>query len=139
MAPSWVVAILQSRVFHLVARVLMVTTFLVPGIMQPLQFQNAIGEFIHFNLHPPAVYVVASFITLLAGSALVVFGGKWTWLGAGALGIYTGLTIFIAHHFWTMSGPDRLSEMRTMLEHISLIGGLMAIAIWKNGGAAAAD
>ena len=133
MTPNWVVAILDSRLFQLIARVLLVITFVIPGIMQPMQFQGSIGEFAHFNLNPPAAFVVASFVTLLVGSALVILGGKWTWLGAGALGVYTGLTILIVHHFWTMSGADRLGEMRTTFEHISLIGGLMVVAIWQNG------
>jgi transmembrane protein len=128
MTPNWVAALLQSRLFLYLARIVLVVTFLVPGVMQALQFQGAQGEFAHFNLMPPAVYVVASIITLLAGSVLVIMGGKWTWLGAGALGVYTGLTILIVHHFWTMQGADGLNEMRTALEHISLIGGLMVVA-----------
>ncbi len=59
-------------------------------------------------------------------------GGKWTWLGAGALGIYTFLTILIAHHFWDMQGDERLAEMRTAIEHLSIIGGLMTVAIAEN-------
>ena len=139
MTPIWVAAILDSRAFQLLARIMLMITFIVPGIMQPLQFQNALGEFTHFHLNPPAPYVIASFITLLVGAALVIFGGKWTWLGAGALGIYTGLTIFIAHHFWTMSGDERLGEMRQTLEHLSVIGGLMLVAIAQNGRRAAAN
>ncbi len=132
MAPGWVLSILESRIFQLIARVLLVITFIVPGIMQPMQFQGSLGEFAHFNLNPPAAFVVASFVTLLLGSALVILGGKWTWLGAGALGVYTGLTVLIVHHFWTMAGQDRLNEMRTALEHFSLIGGLMVVAINQN-------
>ena len=133
MTPGWVSAILDSKIFQLLARVLLVVTFIVPGIMQPMQFQGSLGEFAHFNLNPPAFWVVLSFVTLLLGSALVILGGKLTWLGAGALGIYTGLTIFIAHHFWTMSGDERLGEMRQTLEHLSVIGGLMLVAISRNG------
>ena len=129
MTPSWVAAILQSRVFQFIARLALVITFVIPGLMQAAQFQGAVGDFAHFNLMPPAAYVMASIITLLAGSILVILGGRWTWLGAGALGIYTGLTILIVHHFWTMQGQDWLSEMRTALEHISLIGGLMVVAV----------
>ena len=133
MTPGWVSAILDSKLFQLLARVALVVTFVVPGIMQPMQFQGSLGEFAHFNLNPPAFWVVLSFVTLLLGSALVILGGKLTWLGAGALGIYTGLTVLIVHHFWTMSGADRLNEMRTAMEHLGLIGGLMLVAISRNG------
>jgi transmembrane protein len=136
MTPSWVAAILHSRMFLFVARLLLVTTYVVPGVMQAAQFQATMGDFAHFNLMPPAAYVTASIITLLAGSILVILGGKWTWLGAGALGVYTGLTILIVHHFWTMQGAEWLSEMRQTLEHISLIGGLMVVAILERAPAA---
>ena len=128
MTPAWLSAILDSKIFQLVARILLVVTFVVPGLMQPMQFQGSLGEFAHFNLNPPAFWVVLSFVTLLVGSLLVILGGKLTWLGAGALGIYTGLTVLIVHHFWTMSGADRLNEMRTTMEHIGLIGGLVMVA-----------
>ncbi len=131
MPPKAIAAILNSSWFGWLARIALVVTFVMPGIMQPLQFNQSVGEFAHFGL--PAWVVVLSFVTLLGGSALVILGGKLTWLGAGALGIYTGLTVFIVHHFWTMSGADQLNEMRTTFEHISLIGGLMVVAICQNG------
>lgn len=129
--PKAIASLLDSSVFAFIARLVLLVTFIVPGITQITGFQGAIGEFAHFNLNPPAAFVVASFITLLVGSALVLVGGKRTWLGAGALAIYTGLTIFIVHHFWTMSGDAATSEMRTALEHISLIGGLMCVAVME--------
>ena len=127
--PKAIAALLNSGGFAVLARLVLVVTFVVPGIMQVLQFHNALGEFAHFHLIPPQAFVIASIVTLLLGSLLVIAGGRWTWVGAGALGIYTGLTILIVHHFWTMAEPDRTNEMRTALEHISLIGGLMVVAI----------
>jgi transmembrane protein len=132
MTPKPIAALLDSGAFLLLARILLVITFVMPGIMQPLQFQQTVGEFAHFSLNPAPAYVVLSFVTLLVGSALVIKGGRWTWLGAGALGVYTGLTVLIVHHFWTMSGADQLSEMRTTFEHISLIGGLMVVAVLEH-------
>ncbi len=129
MTPSWVAALLDSSLFRFLARVVLVVTFAVPGVMQAMQFQGTLGDFAHFNVNPPTPFVILSIVTLLGGSAIVIRGGAWTWLGAGALGVYTGLTILIVHHFWTMQGSDGLSEMRTALEHISLIGGLMVVAV----------
>ena len=127
--PKPIAAILESGAFLLLARLVLVCTFVIPGVMQIVQFNGATGEFAHFNLNPAPAFVVASFVTLLVGSALVILGGSRTWLGAGALGIYTGLTILIVHHFWTMTGQDQVNEMRTVWEHISIIGGLMVVAI----------
>jgi transmembrane protein len=66
-------------------------------------------------------------IVQLGGSALVIHG-RHAWLGAGALGIFTALTIPIAHAFWTMSGEMAFLEMMFVFEHISVIGGLMVAA-----------
>jgi transmembrane protein len=137
MTPKAIAAILDSGAFLFLARVLLAATFLIPGIMQPLQFQGTVGEFAHFSLNPAPAYVVLSFVTLLIGSALVILGGRLTWLGAGALGVYTGLTVLIVHHFWTMTGADQLNEMRTTFEHISLIGGLMVVAVLEHRRASA--
>ncbi len=127
--PKWINGLLASGAFAVFARLLLVVTFLIPGIMQLTQFKAAVGEFAHFHLSPPGAFVIASAITLILGSLLVLIGGRLTWLGAGALGVYTGLCVLIVHHFWTMQGADRLNEMRTTFEHISLIGGLMVVAI----------
>lgn len=132
--PKAIGSLLNSSVFAFLARLILVVTFVVPGIMQVLQYKHAVGEFAFFHLSPPGAFVIASAVTLLVGSLLVIIGGRLTWLGAGALGIYTGLTILIVHHFWTMAEPDRTNEMRTALEHISLIGGLMVVAILEARG-----
>jgi len=129
MTPKWVSAMLDSRWFPVLARVVLCATLLIPGIMQAVQFKAAQAEFAHFGLNPTSVYVTASIITLIVGSVLVILGGKRTWLGAGALGVYIGLTILIVHHFWTMHGADAVNEMHTALEHISLIGGLMVVSV----------
>ncbi len=129
MTPKVIDAILSARLFQILARIVLTLGLWLPGVLQVTQFQTAIGDFTHFHVTPPVPYIFASIITLLVGSAIVIIGGKWTWLGAGALGIYTGLTIFIAHNFWAMQGADAVNEMRTAIEHVSMIGGLMVVAI----------
>ncbi len=128
MPPKPIASMLESAAFMLVARIVLVVTFLIPGILQGVQFQTSLGDFSHFHINPAPAFVVLSIVTLVAGSVLVIIGGKLTWLGAGALGVYTGLTILIVHNFWTMQGADAVNEQHTALEHISLIGGLLLVA-----------
>jgi len=45
-----------------------------------------------------------------------------------ALVLFLALAIPIAHPFWQMSEPNRTFEFYVVLEHISLIGGLMIAA-----------
>jgi transmembrane protein len=129
MTPNWVAATLQSRSFLLLARIVLTTPFWGAGIQHLVQYQTIPGEMAHFGLNPALPYAVALIVTLFAGSALVIAGGKWSWLGAGWLGVFTALTIPICHAFWNMQGAEAMSEFRTVMEHISIIGGLMVMAI----------
>ena len=138
MTPAPIASILNSRLFQILARIVLTTPFWAAGLQHALQWQSSLGEMAHFGLNPPALYLVLTIVTCLAGSAAVIAGGRWTWLGAGALGIFTALTIPIAHAFWNMSGDAAMGEFRTVIEHVSIIGGMMVVAILLNGGPKAA-
>ncbi len=76
------------------------------------------------------MFALFTLLTLLVGTILVVFTDKWAWFGAACLGVFTALTIPIAHAFWTMKDPQAHTEFYTVLEHIAIIGGLMIMATW---------
>ena len=133
MTPAWTAAILKSRAFQIFARVVLTTPFWAAGLQHAMQWSSSLGEMAHFGLNPPALFLVATIVTCLAGSALVIAGGRWAWLGAGALGVFTALTIPIAHAFWNMTGDAAMGEFRTTIEHVSIIGGMMIVAILLNG------
>src|SRR5262245_49207615 len=63
------------------------------------------------------------------GSVLVICGGRWAWLGAGALGVFTALATLLAHSWWTKTGIDGFHDFNTFWEHVGLIGGLMLAAV----------
>ena len=126
--PSVISALLKARAFHLFARIVLTVPFWGAGIQHAVQWSSVPGEMAHFGLNPPVVYGVAMIATCLIGSLLVILGGRLTWLGAGALGVFTALTIPIAHAFWAMQGAAAMSEFRTVMEHLAIIGGLMVVA-----------
>ncbi|MDR6950995.1 transmembrane protein [Ancylobacter sp. 3268] len=128
MTPAFVSAILRSPATFLFARLLLVVPFLGSGIAKLVDFPGAVAEMAHFGLNPPWLYAVATIITQLAGSVLILLN-RATWLGAGAFGIFTALTIPIAHHFWTMEGMQAQMEFFFAVEHIAVIGGMILVAI----------
>ncbi len=130
MAPNWVNAITESRLFQILARLILTTPFWAAFIEHGMGFGAWTGTMAHFNLNPPIVFALFTLLTLLVGTILVVFTDKWAWLGAACLGVFTALTIPIAHAFWTMKDPQAHTEFYTVLEHIAIIGGLMIMAIW---------
>ena len=126
--PNWVAAALDSRLFSRLARVILTFVFWSSGLAKVIDWNATLAEMTHFKLDPPAAFGVATILVQLGGSALVIWG-RYAWLGAGALAVFTALTIPIAHPFWSMQEPQRTLEMYTVVEHIAVIGGLMLAAI----------
>ena len=121
---SLITSLTASTWFGYVARILLTYIFWASGISKLVDFPAAVAEMQHFGLNPPASFAVATIFVQLAGSLLVILN-RWTWLGAGALGIFTTLTIPIAHTFWNMEEPLKTVEFYVVMEHITVIGGLM--------------
>jgi transmembrane protein len=60
---------------------------------------------------------------------LLVIFNRWTWLGAGALGVFTLVVTVLVHAFWSLDGAARFAEMNTFLEHMALIAGFVFAAM----------
>jgi transmembrane protein len=128
--PRWVSAVLESSVVSLVARVLLTLAFWSSGIDKILHWNNALGEMAHFHLDPPAAFALATIVVQLVGSALVIWG-PYAWLGAGMLGVFTVLTIPVAHPVWALPPEQAAREMNVVVEHISLVGALILVSILR--------
>lgn len=126
---NFITSITATTWFGFLARIILTSMFWGSGIGKLVDFPAALGEMTHFGLNPPAVFAVATIIVQLVGSLLVILN-RWTWLGAGALAVFTLLTIPIAHNFWAMEEPFKTIEFYVVTEHISIIGALMVVA-WK--------
>ena len=67
---------------------------------------------------------------ILSGAISVLFGVLMIANpGAGALAVFLLLTILIVHTFWSKTGVEAKLAMFFALEHIAVIGGLIATAI----------
>ncbi|MCS0504600.1 DoxX family protein [Ancylobacter mangrovi] len=128
MTPALISGILRSPVTAFVARLLLVFMFLGSGIDKLLNFTGAQAEMAHFGLNPPWLFAVLTIVTQLTGGVLILIN-RATWLGAGVLGVFTLLTIPIVHHFWTMEGDMAQIEFFFAIEHLSVIGGMLLVAI----------
>lgn len=128
MTPSILAALLASSAFGVFARILLTFVFWSAGLGMAADYSTTVGVMAHFGLEPATAFAPAVIAVLLVGSALVIFN-RAAWLGFGMLATFTGLTIFIAHPFWTMEGERRLEEFHVVMEHITVIGALMVGAI----------
>ncbi|MBB3771414.1 MULTISPECIES: DoxX family protein [Ancylobacter] len=128
MTPAIISAILRAPATAFVARLLLVFMFLGSAISKLVDFPGAQTEMAFFGLNPPWLFAALTIFTQIVGGLLILLN-RATWLGAGALAIFTLLTIPIAHHFWNMEGPMAQLEFYVAVEHFSVVGGMLLVAI----------
>ncbi|UHD45966.1 DoxX family protein [Aureimonas altamirensis] len=121
-------ALLRTAWFGILARSVLTFVFWSAGLFGVLDFEGKTAEMAAAGLSPPALFAVAVTFVQLGGSALII-ANRLAWLGAGALGVFLALAIPIAHPFWTMEEPQRSFTFYIVMEHVSLIGGLMVVAV----------
>jgi uncharacterized membrane protein YphA (DoxX/SURF4 family) len=99
------------------------------GLDKAFDFPAAIAEQAHFGVPLPEISAVATIVTELVGSTLVV-SGRLQWLGALWLAAFTLIASFLANAFWTMpAGMERFMAANAFFEHIGLIGGFLLVAL----------
>lgn len=130
--PSFLQSLTGSAAFGYVARTILTYMFWASGLAKLIDFNAGVTEMAYFGLEPARLFNIAVIITQIGGSALII-ANRWTWLGAGALAVFTALTIPIAHTFWLMEEPIKTLEFYVVMEHITVIGALMVVA-WKSAG-----
>ena len=127
--PIFVTRILEARVTFFAARLVLISAYVLGGVVKAADFPAAVAEQAHFGLNPPALFAALTIAVELVGSALVMTR-RWVWLGAGMLGVFTGLAAITANAFWAMpDGHDRFMATNAFFEHLGLIGGLVLAAM----------
>jgi uncharacterized membrane protein YphA (DoxX/SURF4 family) len=124
--PRWVSATLATPGLVPIARIALVSAFLIGGIQKLSDFPAAVAEQAHFGLQPAWLWAVAAIVVELGGSVLVIVG-RWVWLGAGSLGVLTAVSMLVANNFWAQTGHDRFMATNAFFEHLGLIAGLVLI------------
>jgi uncharacterized membrane protein YphA (DoxX/SURF4 family) len=127
--PRFVDAVLDWPPTALVARLALVSAYLLGAVAKASDFPGAVAEQAHFGMSPPAFWAVLTIAIEIVGP-LLILTRRWLWLGAGMLGVFTLLAAFKANAFWTMTaGHDRFMATNAFVEHIGLIGGFVLVAL----------
>jgi uncharacterized membrane protein YphA (DoxX/SURF4 family) len=121
-------AILGWRWTWLLARIGLVSAYLVSGVTKLLDFPKAIVELERLGFHPGWLWVAIVIIAQLGGAVLLI-SGRFVWLAAGTLGALTFVAILAADHFWTMAGQARFTATNAFFEHFGLIAGFVMVAL----------
>lgn len=118
---------LGSRAAWFLARLLLVSAYVVGGITKLADWPAALAEQAHFGMNPPAAWAVLTITLELVGAGLIL-SGRLVWLGAGLLGGFTLLAAFVANDFWTMAGEARFHAANAFFEHLGLVGAFILAA-----------
>src|SRR5262249_56700569 len=102
-AAAWLIA---TPPVHFIALLGLCAAYIQGGLDKLLDFNAAIAEAQHFGLPFPAVSAVATIVTELAGSVLILTG-VYRWLGALWLAAFTLIATFVANPFWDLPLPQR--------------------------------
>ncbi|SFI54044.1 DoxX family protein [Caulobacter sp. UNC279MFTsu5.1] len=127
--PRFVDAILDWRPTAHIARLALVSAYLLGAAVKASDFPGAVAEQAHFGMSPPAFWAALTIAVEIVGPVLILTR-RWLWLGAGMLGVFTLLAAIKANAFWAMAaGHDRFMAMNAFVEHIGLIGGFVLVAL----------
>ncbi|TCS11916.1 DoxX family protein [Caulobacter sp. BK020] len=126
--PRFVTAVLDWRPTAHVARLALVSAYLLGAAVKVGDFPGAVAEQAHFGMKPPALWALLTIAVEIVGP-LLILTRRWLWLGAGMLGVFTLLAAITANAFWTLpAGHDRFMATNAFFEHIGLIGGFVLVA-----------
>lgn len=114
----------------LLARFAVALPFLLSGIAKLADFGGATAEVRGLTgFEPAALFAVLVIVTQLGGSALLIAGGRYAWIGAAALAGFTAIATLFAHAFWLKPAGQRFLHQNIFFEHVSIIGGLALLAV----------
>lgn len=127
--PRFVAAVLDWPLTAFLARLALVSAYLVGAVVKAVDFPGAVAEQAQFGMAPPVFWALLTIAVEIVGP-LLILTRRWLWLGAGMLGVFTLLAAIKANAFWDMPpGHDRFMAMNAFVEHIGLIGGFVLVAL----------
>jgi transmembrane protein len=125
---KFVADILESDWLWHLSRIVVTFMFWYAGFEFLFDFSDAQTTMAMTGLQP--LWLIAALtIVVEIGASLLIVLDRLVWLGAGALGVFTLLTIPLVHHFWTMQGGAAMSARLESEEHLTVVGGLIVLSI----------
>ncbi|MBV2135087.1 DoxX family protein [Pseudomonas sp. MAP12] len=122
----------QKSEIILLARILLMILFIMAGWGKLTGFSGTVGYLESLGTPAPmlaaAIAVIMEFIV-----AILIVVGFYTRPLALLLALFTVGTAVIGHSFWTMVDAERAANMTQFLKNMSIVGGLLLLAITGPG------
>jgi putative oxidoreductase len=116
----------------LAARLLLATLFLIFGWRKLTDYSGTVSRMVQDGAPLPVLATaVAIFMELPVAFAVAV--GAFTRASAVLLALYTLGTSLIAHHYWTVTGANKIDSMESFYKNLSIVGGFLLLYVTGAG------
>ncbi|WP_017348638.1 DoxX family protein [Pantoea sp. A4] len=116
----------------LVARIALMVLFIIFGWQKLVAFSYTAGYMASLGVPVPAVATAVA-VAMEFGVGLLIALGFYTRPLTVIMAVYVLATSFIGHPYWHMTGMDQYANMINFYKNISIIGGLLLLAITGPG------
>jgi len=118
----------QRDIIILIARVLLMILFIVSGWAKLTGFEGTVGYMTSLGAPAPMVAAaVAVLMEFFVGIVLIL--GFYTRPLAFLFALFVLGTALLGHPFWNMVDPERAANMTQFLKNLSIVGGLLLLAV----------
>ena len=131
-SPSWVAALVHQPMVMPLARICLVSAYLLGGVTKAMHFDAAVAEQLHSGLHPGWLWAALAIFLEIVGSLCIVFN-RLTWFGAGGLAALTLVAMVVANDFWHLQGVARFMALNSFFEHLGLIAAFVIVTYVASG------
>jgi putative oxidoreductase len=116
----------------LAARLLLAALYLIFGWRKLMDRPGTVSRMVQDGAPFPVLSTaVAIFMELPVAFAVAV--GAFTRVSAVLLALYTLAAALIAHHYWTVTGPNKVENMESFYKNLSIMGGFLLLYITGAG------
>lgn len=118
----------QRDIIILIARVLLMILFILSGWAKLTGFDGTVGYMTSLGAPAPMLAAaVAVIMEFFVGIILIL--GFYTRPLAFLFALFVLGTALLGHPFWSMVDPERAANMTQFLKNLSIVGGLLLLAV----------
>ncbi|MGB9091806.1 MAG: DoxX family protein [Pseudomonas farsensis] len=118
----------QRDIILLLARILLMTLFVLAGWGKLTGFDGTVAYMTSLGAPAPTLAAAVAVVMEFAVAILLILG-LYTRPLALLFALFVLGTALIGHPFWNMVDPERSANMTQFLKNMSIIGGLLALAV----------
>jgi putative oxidoreductase len=118
-----------ERYASILGRILIAQIFIISGFGKITNFSGIAGYIGSQGIPFPYLAAICAILIEIGCSSLIIFGFKSRW-AAAVLCIFTFITAFGFHNFWSVPAEQVQNQMIHFMKNISMMGGLLFVMLY---------